>query len=274
MEKGNTKRRWMPQASTLEAEAGPETPVDEQPPFLVPHSKEPINVLYQDKHLLLVRKPDLLLSVPGRHPLNKDCMISRLQLEFGDALTVHRLDLDTSGVMVVARGRDALVKLNRLFQQQAVAKTYRAWVYGVMEIDEGIIDLPIARDWHNRPRQKISDEGKPSITRFKVLRRISAQSGDLGRVGALERKRYTPKTQGLAGYEGPASYLELYPKTGRSHQLRIHLAHLGHPILGCDLYAPDQVLGLAPRLMLHATRLAFTHPYTGQLLVGHSRAPF
>ncbi|MEO0436340.1 MAG: RluA family pseudouridine synthase [Pseudomonadota bacterium] len=243
----------------------------ELPPFLVPHSKEPIAIVYGDAHLLLVRKPDLLLSVPGRHPLNKDCMISRLQLQYPDALTVHRLDLDTSGVMVVARGRDALVKLNRLFQQQAVRKTYRAWVHGLVKHDEGSIDLPIARDWPNRPRQKISSDGKPSLTRFKVLRRIPAQGAAVGDSGT---KSETVVAKGAAAYKGPASYLELYPQTGRSHQLRIHLAHIGHPILGCDLYASNQVLGSAPRLMLHATCLEFTHPYSGKQLVGHSRAPF
>jgi tRNA pseudouridine32 synthase/23S rRNA pseudouridine746 synthase len=218
----------------------------ELPPYVVPHSKEPVRVIYEDAHLLLIHKPDLLLSVPGRHPLNYDCMISRLQKTYPDALTVHRLDLDTSGIMLIARGKASQAALSRLFQERTVDKRYRAWVAGAVAQDHGTIDLAIARDWENRPLQKICAEtGRQAITHYRVLRR-----------------------------ENGNSYLELQPITGRSHQLRIHCREIGHPILGCDMYAPPRVLGSAPRLMLHATRIAFTHPVTGRRLVGHCPAPF
>ncbi len=225
----------------------PATPAwTELPPYVVPHSAEPVGIIYQDEYLLLIRKPDLLLSVPGRHPLNYDCMITRLQHSYPDALTVHRLDLDTSGIMLIARGKASQAALSRLFQERAVDKRYRAWVAGRVASDHGKIDFPIARDWENRPLQKICAEtGKKALTYYRVLRR-----------------------------ENGNSLLELQPVTGRSHQLRIHCREIGHPILGCDMYAPPAVLGSAPRLMLHATRIAFTHPESGQKLVGHCPAPF
>lgn len=225
----------------------PDSPDDlELPPYIVPHSAEAVKVIYADESLLLIRKPDLLLSVPGRHPLNHDCMITRLQERYPDALVVHRLDLDTSGIMIVARGKPSQAALSRLFQERSVDKQYRAWVAGNVADDEGKIDLPIARDWENRPLQKICAEtGKKSLTYFKVLKR-----------------------------ENGNSYLELQPATGRTHQLRIHCREMGHPILGCDMYAPPAILGSAPRLMLHASQIAFPHPVTGRKLVGHCPAPF
>ncbi|MEO1080480.1 MAG: RluA family pseudouridine synthase [Pseudomonadota bacterium] len=202
--------------------------------------------MYADSQLLLIEKPDLLLSVPGRHPLNRDCMISRLQQDYDDALVVHRLDLDTSGVMLVARGKAVQCALSKLFQERKVDKRYRAWVAGEVSDESGSIELPIARDWINRPRQKICEaSGKSALTHYRVLERRDGRS-----------------------------LLSLTPVTGRSHQLRIHCREIGHPILGCDLYAPPAVLGAAPRLMLHATRIAFRHPETQLELVGHSRAPF
>jgi tRNA pseudouridine32 synthase/23S rRNA pseudouridine746 synthase len=220
--------------------------VDEEPPYRIPHNPAPVRIIHIDDHLLLIEKPDLLLSVPGRHPVNRDCMIDRLQRRVADALVVHRLDLDTSGIMLVARGKAMQGALSRLFQERRVDKCYLAWVAGEVVEDSGSIDLPIARDWLNRPRQKIcSREGKHALTHWRVLRR-----------------------------EAGRSLLELSPVTGRSHQLRIHCREIGHPILGCDLYAPPAILGSAARLMLHATRIAFVHPATGRELVGHSPAPF
>ncbi len=210
----------------------------EATPYLVPHSGEPIRIIYEDEHLLLVRKPDLLLSIPGRHPLNKDCLISRLQRDYPGASIVHRLDLDTSGIMVIPLDKPTHAHISRQFQQRRVEKTYIAVVYGQVADDEGEIDLPIACDWANRPRQKIChDTGKPALTRYRVLQRLE------------DRSR-----------------LLLSPVTGRSHQLRIHLRELGHPILGCDMYAHREALAMAPRLMLHATTLAFEHPATGEWL--------
>jgi len=226
----------------------PTTPgeFDTEPRYRVPHNPAPVRVLHADEHLLLIEKPDLLLSVPGRHPVNRDCMISRLQATYADALTVHRLDLDTSGIMVVARGKAMQGALSRLFQERAVHKHYRAWVAGAVRGSEGTIDLPIARDWANRPRQKICRKtGKHALTHYRVLQRRNGNT-----------------------------LLDLSPVTGRSHQLRIHCRELGHPILGCDMYSPPAILGAAPRLMLHATQIAFCHPGTGRELVGHSPAPF
>lgn len=219
---------------------------DDLPPYVVPHSREPIRVLYHDADLLIVDKPHLLLSVPGRHPINRDSLISRLERRFPGVAAVHRLDLDTSGLLVVPRTREALSELSRQFQRRTVSKEYRALVWGVVEPDRGEIDLPLIADWHNRPLQKVCFEtGKPSLTHFEVLAR-----GD------------------------NRTLLRLLPVTGRSHQLRIHCRELGHPILGCDMYAHEQALKAAPRLLLHATRLAFTHPRSGQLLAAASPPPF
>jgi tRNA pseudouridine32 synthase/23S rRNA pseudouridine746 synthase len=220
--------------------------VQEPPPYLVPHSQEEIVVLYEDADLLLVRKPDLLLSIPGRHPLNQDCLITRLRQRYPTASIVHRLDLDTSGIMVIPLNKPTHAHISRQFQQRGVQKSYHAVVYGVVEQDEGEVDLPIACDWANRPRQMICQErGKSALTRFEVLRR-----------------------------EPDRTRLLLKPVTGRSHQLRIHMRELGHPILGCDMYAHKTALAMAGRLMLHATSLGFEHPTTGEWLQGESPPDF
>ena len=216
------------------------------PPYLVPHSQEEIRILYEDDDLLLVRKPDLLLSIPGRHPLNKDCLVTRLQQRYPSASIVHRLDLDTSGIMVIPLNKPAHAHISRQFQERRVAKSYHAIVYGLPARDSGEIDLPIASDWANRPRQMICHErGRSALTRFEVLER------------GVDRTRVL-----------------LTPVTGRSHQLRIHMRELGHPILGCDMYAHPQALEMASRLMLHASTLAFEHPRTGQWLTGECPPDF
>lgn len=221
-------------------------PADEQPPYLVPHSQEPIQLLHADEDLLLVRKPHLLLSVPGRHPLNRDCLISRLQADYPTATAVHRLDLDTSGIMVIPLNRQTHSHISRQFQERAVDKSYHAIVYGEVRDNTGEIDLPIAADWENRPRQMISRErGKAALTRYSVLEHM-----------------------------GDRTRLLLRPVTGRSHQLRIHLAEIGHPILGCDMYAHERALAMSQRLMLHATTLAFTHPGTGEWFSGECPPDF
>ena len=218
----------------------------EMPPYLVPHSSEPIRILYSDPDLLLVRKPDLLLSVPGRHPLNKDCLITRLQLDYPSARTVHRLDLDTSGIMIIALSEQSQSVLGRLFQERRVCKEYEAVVFGCIATDSGTIDLPIAPDWERRPRQKICfSGGREALTHYTVLQR------------GADRTR-----------------IRLEPVTGRSHQLRIHTASLGHPILGCDMYAHARALEMAPRLLLHASRIAFPHPITEDWLDVSCPPPF
>jgi tRNA pseudouridine32 synthase/23S rRNA pseudouridine746 synthase len=220
--------------------------MQELPPYLVPHSSEDIAILYEDSDLLLVRKPTLLLSIPGRHPLNKDCLVTRLQQRYPTASIVHRLDLDTSGIMVIPLNKPTHAHISRQFQQREVLKSYHAMVYGVLQPHEGEVDLPIVCDWERRPRQKICHEhGRSALTRFEVLERL----GDRTRV-------------------------LLKPVTGRSHQLRIHMRELGHPILGCDMYAHDTALAMADRLMLHATTLEFTHPTTGAWLRGECLPDF
>ncbi|MGB1139821.1 MAG: pseudouridine synthase [Halioglobus sp.] len=221
-------------------------PTQEPPPYLVPHSQEEIRILHEDPHLLLVRKPDLLLSIPGRHPLNKDSLISRLQDTYPSASIVHRLDLDTSGIMVIPLDKPTHAHISRQFQQRRVQKSYIAVVYGVVEADEGEVDLPIACDWENRPKQMICHErGKSALTRYRVL------------------ERYADRTR-----------LLLQPVTGRSHQLRIHMREIGHPILGCDMYAHSKALTMADRLMLHATTLGFEHPATSEWLEGECPPDF
>ncbi len=235
---------WPSRKSTKTHDVNHTEAVWEPPPYLVPHSREPIRILYRDADLLIVDKPTLLLSVPGRHPLNRDCLINRLEAHYPGVVAVHRLDLDTSGVMVVPRHRESLSRLARQFQARTIDKTYIARVHGVMHRDSGTINLPLTRDWPNRPRQKVCFEtGKAAITHWRVM-----------------------------STDNNTSLLELTPETGRSHQLRIHLSEIGHPILGCDFYAPENVLAAAPRLLLHACRLRFCHPISGISITAFSPA--
>jgi len=203
-------------------------------------------LLFVDDSLLVVNKPAGMLSVPGRGADLQDCMAARVQAEVPDALVVHRLDMATSGLLVFARGKAAQRRLSHAFAQREVEKRYVAVVAGRVLADAGEIDLPLITDWPNRPRQKVDlSVGKPSVTRYRVIRRAD---GD--------------------------TRLELEPVTGRSHQLRVHLLALGHPILGDALYAPADVVASADRLMLHARSLAFAHPVHGEMLSFDSEVPF
>lgn len=209
---------------------------------------------YVDEHLLVADKPAGLLSVPGRGADKQDCLSARVQAIHPDALIVHRLDMGTSGLMLMARGADMQRQLSGLFAGREVHKRYVAVVVGRPD-DSGAdhqgwstIDLPILADWPRRPLQKIDPQaGKPSRTRWRLL-------------------DHDPQAD--------CSRLELEPVTGRTHQLRLHLQAIGHPILGDALYAPPQVQARTPRLLLHAGSLAFTHPATGQALAFESPAPF
>ncbi|WP_229145917.1 RluA family pseudouridine synthase [Alcanivorax sp. 1008] len=221
--------------------------MDERPYHLPPPCTEPLLVLYQDDWLVIVNKPAFLLSVPGRGPLKQDSVQSRLAAQFDDIRLIHRLDLDTSGLMVFARGGPAQKHLARHFQERKVRKEYRARVAGIVGPDQGEVELPIICDWENRPRQKISEDGKWALTRYRVL---SRDINDDSTLVALE------------------------PYTGRSHQLRIHMRELGHPIIGCDLYAPADILARSPRLLLHACYIGFEHPQTNQWREFHCPAPF
>ena len=212
----------------------------------MPHSQEEIRILYKDADLLLVRKPDLLLSIPGRHPLNKDCLITRLQQDYPTASIVHRLDLDTSGIMIIPLNKPTHAHISRQFQERRVEKSYHAVVFGVVDQDAGEIELPIRCDWENRPLQMIDHEqGKHALTRYEVLKRMKDRTRML-----------------------------LKPVTGRSHQLRIHMRELGHPILGCDMYAHEEALKMADRMLLHASFIGFEHPTTGEWLTGECAPDF
>lgn len=203
-------------------------------------------ILHEDEHLLAVDKPSGLLSVPGRGERMADCLIARVQCRFADALVVHRLDMDTSGLVLMARGPDVQRALSRQFMTRQVDKRYEAVVHGVMADDEGEVDLPLITDWPRRPRQKVDAEtGKPSLTRFRVL-----------------------------GRQGDRTRVSLEPVTGRSHQLRVHLMALGHPIVGDDLYGSPGDRARAGRLMLHACSIALAHPVTGQRLSLTCPPPF
>lgn len=208
---------------------------------------EPLRIVHVDSALIVVDKPSGLLSVPGRGEDKQDCVITRLQREFPEAMIAHRLDMSTSGLLVVARGEAMQKAMYKLFRDRAVDKRYLATVAGLVEADAGEVDLPLICDWPNRPRQMVSHEiGKPSLTRYRVLERCPAEN--------LTR-------------------IELEPVTGRSHQLRVHLAALGHPILGDELYA-GAAAERAPRLLLHAAEIAFVHPQTGKPINFLSAPPF
>lgn len=199
-----------------------------------------------DEDIVVVSKPTLLLSVPGRGEDKQDCVVSRLERDFPGIREVHRLDWETSGLMLLARNKAAHRELSRQFQEREVEKSYIAMVAGVPEGERGEIDLSLRCDWPNRPRQMVDPaQGKPSLTRWEQL-----------------------------GAGGDSSRLRLTPVTGRSHQLRVHLAAIGHPILGDRLYADDKAQGMAKRLLLHATALAFTHPSSGEGVQFCDEPPF
>lgn len=207
-----------------------------------------LDLQYVDDALLVVNKPAGLLSVPGRGEEKQDCMIARVMAVYPDALIVHRLDMDTSGLLLLARGKAMQSALSILFQQRAVHKRYLAVVGGKPQQAAGEINLPLLLDWPNRPLHKVDfKDGKPSLTRYQVL-------------------SYDAATD--------TSRVELEPFTGRSHQLRVHMQNLGHPIVGDSLYAPPALRGMAGRLLLHAWQLGFVHPVSGQALQFECAAGF
>jgi len=209
--------------------------------------RQGIEIVTIDPSFLVANKPSGLLSVPGRGPDKADCLSARAQTEFPEALVVHRLDMETSGLIVFARSRDAQRALNRAFEQRLVAKCYVAVVTGIVEHDQGTIDLPLICDWPNRPRQMVEHAiGKSSVTHFTVL----------GRDETLMQTR-----------------VGLTPVTGRSHQLRVHMASLGHAIIGDSLYSVN-LPHEGQRLLLHAAKLGFPHPVSGETVNCSSDVPF
>lgn len=214
---------------------------------ILPATTEAWQLIYQDEDLLVVNKPARLLTVPGRHPANRDCLISRVQCEFPGAQVVHRLDYDTSGLVLLPLHKSALSALSQQFQARTIAKHYQALVAGVMP-EGGEINLPIAADTENRPLYKICvATGKPSKTLYQCLSVDAAKS---------------------------QSRVLLEPVTGRSHQLRLHLVSIGFPILGDEFYAPAEVQQQASRLCLHACFIRFLHPRTLQWLEFEQAPPF
>ncbi len=236
-------------------------------------SNSMLELLYSDASLLVANKPAGLLAVPGRGADKQDCLSARIQQQFPDALVVHRLDMATSGLLVFARGVEMQRRLSEMFREREVEKRYQAVVAGRLDVRNihgfpslallqregkrspllplgegweggwGEVDLPIGADWPNRPMRKVDAElGKPSLTRYRVL----------------HQDEYT-------------SRVELEPVTGRTHQLRVHMAAIGHPILGDALYGDA---ASAPRLLLHACALSFAHPLSGEALNLVSEAPF
>ncbi len=206
--------------------------------------KDPAAYIYTNDDLIIVDKPNGLLSVPGKS--EPDCLEARIRKDYPDSLTVHRLDMATSGVMVFARNAKAQRHLGQQFEKRMTEKTYIARIWGRPEKDSGTIDLPLITDWPNRPKQMVCHErGKASITDWEVLER-----------------------------EDEAARLALYPRTGRSHQLRVHMLAIGHPVLGDRLYAPDDAFNAAPRLQLHAHKLRLRKPTGGEWIEFESPCPF
>ena len=206
---------------------------------------EPVRVIYHDQHLLLVDKPAGLLSVPGKGEHLADCLITRAQRIFPEALLVHRLDRDTSGIMVFALTRHAQRALSLQFEERRTKKVYVARLWGELTPKTGTVDLPLTVDWPNRPLQHVNHEtGRPAITDWRVVR-----------------------------HEDGTTRVRLMPKTGRSHQLRVHMMELGHPILGDPFYATGPARDF-PRLMLHAESLKINHPDGGRGLTFSVPAPF
>jgi len=207
---------------------------------------EPLRVIHADHAIVVIDKPAGLLTVPGRGEHLSDCLIARVQAIFPGALLVHRLDRDTSGVIVFALTRHAQRVLSAQFEERKTRKAYRARLWGHLEPREGRVDLPLIVDWPNRPRPHVDHvNGKPAQTDWKVL-----------------------------GHDPDGTTrVRLFPLTGRSHQLRVHMAELGHPILGDPFYAEGPARAF-PRLMLHAESLRFSHPETGKGVTLTAPCPF
>ena len=215
------------------------------PDFVYDPPDVPLDILYEDAQIIVVNKPAGLLSVPGKLAGREDCLTARLQAAHWDTLLVHRLDCDTSGVMIFARTKQAQGFLGQEFEKRRARKTYLARVWGQLTPDQGHIDLPLATDWPNRPRQHVDHaNGRPAQTDWQVI-----------------------------GRDADSTRVRLLPLTGRSHQLRVHMLAQGHPILGDPIYASGPARAF-PRLMLHAESLALHHPATGDWVSFEAPAPF
>jgi tRNA pseudouridine32 synthase/23S rRNA pseudouridine746 synthase len=213
-------------------------------PFSYAPPATPLPIIHEDAQIVVIYKPSGLLSVPGK--TEPDCVEARLQARVPDALTVHRLDMATSGIMVFAKTAHAQRHLGLQFEKRMMRKSYLARVWDRVESENGTVELPLICDWPNRPRQMVDHaRGKKAVTDWEVV-----------------------------GREDGATRLALFPQTGRSHQLRVHCLEIGHPIIGDRLYAPDEAFNAAPRLQLHAHSLALRHPDGGEWHEFESPCPF
>lgn len=204
-----------------------------------------LNILHADDDIVVLDKPSGLLTVPGKDPALFDSLETRVQARWPTSKVVHRLDKDTSGILLMALNKKALGNLGSQFEHRKTTKFYIARVWGQVEGDRGAVDLPLATDWENKPRQRVDHErGRASRTEWEVI-----------------------------GREAQATRMKLVPLTGRTHQLRVHMMMLGHPILGDEFYSTGEALAAAGRLQLHAAELGFTHP-DGTPMVFRSEAPF
>ncbi|GIU10592.1 MULTISPECIES: RluA family pseudouridine synthase [unclassified Shewanella] len=236
--------------------------------FIAPPCFEEITILFQDEHLLLINKPSGLLSLSGKHPANRDSVHYRLVKDFPGCTLVHRLDLGTSGIMVIALKKPINALLCKQFSERTVLKTYTALLLGEMENQDGYIDARIAKDKPNFPLMKIcEEEGKAARSLFKVMAK------ELHRKHEQQAEQLGNKVENINDSVA-ITRVEFIPETGRTHQLRIHSQYCGHPIIGCDLYGSEFSYQLAPRLMLHATRLEFDHPISGERIFANSPCPF
>jgi tRNA pseudouridine32 synthase / 23S rRNA pseudouridine746 synthase len=205
----------------------------------------PLDILFMDDQIIVVDKPSGLLSVPGKLEGRHDCLQSRLVAEYPETLLVHRLDCDTSGVMIFARNKAAQGFLGQEFEKRRARKIYIARVWGIMAEDSGRVDLPICADWPNRPKQRVDwENGRSAQTDWQVIARGKGETR-----------------------------VRMFPLTGRSHQLRVHMTELGHPILGDPIYASGPAQDFA-RLMLHAESLSLHHPVTKEMVTFQSECPF
>ena len=222
-------------------------PGDTPRPFIYsPPPAGPLPVIHADEHILVIDKPSGLLTVPGNRPERADCLEARARADFPTARIIHRLDMDTSGVIVLALTAHAQAHIGKQFEKRQTSKSYIARVQGEMTQSSGRVDQPLITDWPNRPRQMICHErGRRAVTDWEVL-----DSADR------------------------VSRVRLRPLTGRSQQLRVHMLHLGHPILGDNLYAPPEALAASDRLCLHAQELGVRHPDGGAPVSFESRPPF
>lgn len=215
--------------------------------FIYTPPQQPLQIVYEDDDFIVIDKPSGLLSVMGRLPEHQDSAYLRILQDFPQAKVVHRLDMATSGILLFAKHRDAEVMMSKLFQARQVDKYYTALVQGQL-LGQGSVDVPLIADWENRPRQKVDFQvGKSALTHYETITYDSEQD---------------------------ATRVKLIPITGRSHQLRVHMAHIGHPIMGDKLYHPQPQCYALGRLALHATVLSFIHPRQQQQLNIISDVPF